>query len=94
MMYTLAMSIFLITPIAEPAKVAASVKANFADDCYPVSNTQSLLVHYSGTTKELSDKLGISTGENGTGIIVSFSSYYGRAPTDIWEWIKSRLERD
>ncbi len=88
------MSIFLITPIIEPDKVAASVKANFAEDFYPIPNTQSLLVHYAGTTKELSDKLGISTGESGTGIVVSFSSYYGRASTDIWDWIKSRLERD
>ena len=88
------MSIFLVTPILDPAKVAASVKANFADDYYAIQNTNSVLVHYSGTTKELSDKLGITTGENGTGIIVSFSSYYGRASTDIWEWIKSRLERD
>ena len=88
------MSIFLVTPILDPAKVAASVKANFAVDYYTIQNTNSVLVHYSGTTKELSDKLGITTGENGTGIIVSFSSYYGRASTDIWEWIKSRLERD
>lgn len=88
------MGIFLITPILEPAKVAASVKSNFAEDYYAIPNTNSLLVHYSGTTKELSDKLGITSGENGTGVIVAFSNYYGRAPTDIWEWIKSRLERD
>ena len=88
------MALFLITPIVEPAKVAASVKAIFAEDYYAIPTTNSLLVHYSGTTKELSDKIGLSSGENGTGVIVSFSSYYGRAPTDIWEWIKSRLERD
>ena len=88
------MSLFLITPISNQAKVIASVKANFAGDFFEIPNTQSLLVHHSGTTKELSDKIGLSAGENGTGIIVSFSSYYGRASTDIWEWIKSRLEKD
>ena len=89
------MGLFLVTPINQPEKVVSSVKSLFAEDYYAIPSTNSLLVHYSGTTKELSDKLGLTTGENeATGVIVGFSNYYGRAPTDIWEWIKSRMEKD
>jgi hypothetical protein len=88
------MALFLITPISDPKKVMESVKENFPSDYFQINGTNSLLVHSSGTTKELSDRLKITEGENGTGIVVSFLNYYGRGQTDMWEWIQSRLSKD
>lgn len=87
------MGVFLITPIAEPDRVGKVVADRFKQDAYSIPRTQSWLVAFGGTTKELSDTLGISDGSVGTGIIVPVTNYYGRAPTDIWEWIKNRMER-
>jgi len=49
------------------------------------------LVSFDGTTQELSDNLGVSAPEgNGPAVIFAVSAYFGRAPTNIWEWLKSR----
>lgn len=45
------------------------------------------LVSFMGTSKELSDILGISEGESGNALVVSVSSYFGRSTPDTWEWI-------
>lgn len=44
------------------------------------------------TTKEISDNLGI-TGDPtiGSAIVIAFSSYFGRANPQIWEWLNARL---
>jgi len=66
-------------------------------DMYQVQSQKGFLVSFSGTSIELSHKLGI-TGEEGPGqlgpaLVVVISSYYGRASTTMWEWMKSRMER-
>lgn len=46
-----------------------------------------------GTPKDVSDKLGVTPGtETGTAMIFSMGSYYGRATTEIWDWIKAKAE--
>lgn len=87
------MGIFLITPISNPDAVLKRVATDFPDEHFHIQRTGSILVYFPGTTKELSDKLGITTNEVGSAVVVSVGNYYGRAPTDVWEWIQSRLER-
>lgn len=50
------------------------------------------LIASSGTAQELSNKLGVTEGDLGSTIIFSTAGYYGRAPSNIWEWIKAKLE--
>lgn len=52
------------------------------------------LVSHSGTSKELSDVLGITGGDSGSALVLSAFGYYGRASTDIWEWMKQNWESD
>lgn len=47
------------------------------------------LVAYEGTSKQLSDELGISENEKASAIVIGFSSYWGRSSSDVWEWIKA-----
>ena len=44
------------------------------------------------TAQDVSEQLGISSGETGAAIILKVSSYYGRAPTDVWDWIQAHWE--
>ncbi|GAA0568450.1 hypothetical protein [Caenispirillum bisanense] len=44
------------------------------------------------TAKELSDKLGITSGKSGSAVVTKIGSYYGRAPTNIWDWVKTKWE--
>lgn len=49
-------------------------------------------VSYKGTSEELSALLGITDGTSGAGIVAAVNSYFGRAPSNIWEWVGSRME--
>ena len=85
------MTIFaLMLPTAEP-RLAEKIAEVFPADHLRVSDTQ-WLVSSGGTTQDISAKLGISDGTSGAAIVLAVSSYFGRAPTNIWEWMKVKLE--
>ncbi len=43
------------------------------------------------TTKELSDAFGITDGSVSSAVVVRVENYFGRASTDIWEWIAAKM---
>lgn len=51
------------------------------------------LVAYDGTSKQLSDEFGISDNDKASAIVIGFSAYWGRAGSDVWEWIKANMEK-
>jgi hypothetical protein len=44
------------------------------------------------TTKELSDSFGITDGTISPAVVVRVENYFGRASSDIWEWIGAKME--
>lgn len=52
------------------------------------------LVRFEGTTRQLADRLGIRGGEAGSGLVASMASYSGRAPSELWEWLKVNWAED
>jgi hypothetical protein len=68
-------------------------------DRYQLQNDRGWLIKFDGTSIELSNHIKL-TGQNpgepsplGSAIIVPVTTYYGRGPGDMWEWIKTRLEQ-
>jgi len=47
------------------------------------------LVVAPGTAKDISDKIGISEGQTGSGMVTNVGGYWGRASADLWEWMKA-----
>lgn len=54
------------------------------------------LVSYEGTSKQLSDEMGLTPTEKGldipnpelpAAVILNVSAYWGRAGKDVWEWL-------
>ena len=43
---------------------------------------------FDGTAREFAEVLGIRSGETSSGIVCAISSYSGRQPTEVWEWLK------
>lgn len=86
----------LFTIIQQPGtvgnKLANAVSAAYPDDVYDLGNG-AWIVSDSATAKEVSDKVGISEGENGSGVVVEVASYFGRANPAIWSWMKTKWER-
>ncbi len=84
------MAIFIIVPATNAQGIKAALSEQKIDHIdLPAGG---FFVSYPGTAIELSGTLGITNGTSGTGVIGEISSYYGRASTDIWDWVKSRWE--
>ena len=96
------MPIYIAVPLATtPTQLDAAVAKHFKlqSDKYKLQNDRGWLIRFDGTTVELSNKLeitGQAEGEKspvGSAIVVPVASYFGRGPTDMGEWIKTRLEK-
>lgn len=85
------MAVFLIIPTKQPNSLKQVIEDKFPDDHYELPMGE-LAVSFNGTSRTLSDMLGVSDGSTGHAVIVNVSSYYGRAPADFWEWLNLKME--
>lgn len=84
------MPIFAIIPMKDEHKLKnAMAKASVT---YLELPRGEYLVAFKGTSIELSNQLGITDGSSGLAIVIAVGTYYGRASTDIWEWVKANWE--
>lgn len=83
------MQIFAVISQPNPNtdRLAAVIEETFPQDHLKVSDDV-WLVAGEGTPKEVSDKLGVSNGTNGSAIVVEVGAYFGFASRNIWNWIK------
>ncbi len=91
------MTIFaILMPIQQP-KLVEAIKTEFPNDHLSITETQWLVSSFE-TIVNVTAKLGIydekspSAPSNGNAIIFAVSSYHGRAPVLVWDWIKAKLE--
>jgi hypothetical protein len=88
------MAVFVVFRTADPAKVGQAIAAKYPSDHMDLGDG-SWLISAKGTAKEISDTLGFSSATGsliGNGIVFRMDSYFGRAPTNIWDWIKVKIE--
>jgi hypothetical protein len=83
------MALFAIMAPSELPALVASLQINYPNNHLRVGPGQ-WLVAGTGTAVEVSNLLGITTGASGTAIVVQVVGYYGRAATNIWEWMASK----
>ncbi len=86
------MAIFAI--IKQPGtadNIAVAVHTQYANSNYTLGS-DAWLVAAPSTASEVSDTLGITTGANGSAVVVEVASYFGRANPAIWSWIKANWE--
>jgi hypothetical protein len=75
-----------------PPDFTTALTTKFADDYLWVAPNV-CLVAGKGTAQDISNALGISEGTTASGIVSAMGSYYGRAPTNVWEWVKAKWEQ-
>lgn len=78
---------FVIIPLQNSAHLNDLIPTKFGKASYRLPMGE-WLIAYQGTTQQLSDELGISEGPSNSAIVLSISSYWGRAPKQIWEWLQ------
>jgi len=96
------MPIYLIVPLTEDSsKLDAQVVAKVPDatNRHQLQHKRGWLVHFPGTTIELSVAVGIANpdrnipSQTDAALVVPVPSYYGRGPTDMWEWLFTRMDK-
>lgn len=95
------MAIYIAIPLLDSSIfLNAAVESSIPEaDRHKLQADRGWLIRYNGTSIELSDKIGITgqtpgeTSRVGPTIIVPVSTYYGRGPAEMWEWLKTRIEQ-
>jgi hypothetical protein len=93
------MTIFvLVMPTPQPV-LAARILSDFNGNSFPLTVDQTQwLISASGTAQEICAKLGMYDPANpnaaptGLGIVFASAGYFGRGPSNVWEWIRVKLE--
>jgi hypothetical protein len=89
------MAIFVIIPQPNPnnnAPLPAAIAAAYPNKWHALDAGTGWLISATGTPQEISEKLGITSGKNGSGVVVEMASYFGRANPNTWTWIKTNWE--
>jgi hypothetical protein len=85
------MTVFtILSPTGDNANLAASIETHFTNDFLKIGPGQ-WLVAARITAVEVSNKLGITTPPDVSGIVFATSSYFGRADNSVWDWIRVKL---
>jgi hypothetical protein len=95
------MPMFLAVPlVSDSSHLSGAVeKTILASDRYKLQADRGWLIKFEGTTVELSNKIGVTGQEKGSplpvgsAIISPITGYFGRGPTEMWEWLKTRFEQ-
>lgn len=82
------MGIFVVIPVQKNnAQLQNVIKEKFSQESFKLSQGE-WIISYSGTSKGLCDALGITDGKNGSAVVFSTLGYYGRASSELWEWLQ------
>jgi hypothetical protein len=87
------MRVFVVVhlPAKEVALLQSAIARLYPGDSFQLASNV-WLVADNATAMEVSGKLQITGGENGSAIITEMGDYYGRAGSNIWAWIKAKRE--
>ena len=95
------MPIFLALPLLHDGQPLerAVLSTISTSDRYKLQADRGWLIKFPGTTVELSNLLKITghpSGQHsavGSSLVTPVTSYYGVGPTEMWEWLKTRMEQ-
>jgi len=76
--------------IYDPATLGARIASVYPADYLLIGGVNWFIVG-EGTAKDVADKLGLAEPPV-SGIVVAVSGYFGRAPSNIWEWLGARVK--
>ena len=89
------MALFAVLLPQESPAVVASIKAKFPDNKHYKINSTQWIVSGTGSAEQISDIIGITGEDNstiGSGVVLAFTGYWGRANNSLWEWMRVKLE--
>lgn len=85
------MQIFAVISLVSNPALGARIEQSYPDNNFALSDA-AWLVAGSGTSQEVSSRLGLVAGEFNNAVVIGMDTYHGRAPVRIWDWMKAKLE--
>lgn len=86
------MPAFVVVATRRPTtKLAARMAETLPSETVLKLNETAWLVAYEGTTRALSEVMGIRGGETDPGVVCKISNYSGRAASEVWEFLGEHL---
>jgi hypothetical protein len=90
------MQIHLVLGLNGPASVAtleANITKEYEGRYKRLSDRPAWLVADDSPARNVSEKLGINTGDGGiSALVTTVADYFGRAEPELWAWIKLQWE--
>lgn len=93
------MALFIVIAPSKGDRIEAAVAEAFPDNFYRMNDTAFVVSTPSMTSRQVSDKLGISRAAmNGVGpnapaaVFTITKSFWGVYPAGLWEWIQVKFE--
>lgn len=87
------MSVFAVIATKNPEEIGRKIASDHAGKFISIKD-DAWLVDSSCMTRELSESLGIISGESGSGLVILLGNYSGRASADIWEWLNLHMSKE
>ena len=84
---------FMVVATSGADKVRVAVEKLGAETYYELKS-DTWLILFDGTTRKLSEEIGIRNGTNGSGVVAAIAGYSGRASSELWEWLKVKWPID
>jgi hypothetical protein len=86
------MTIFAVIAHQRPDLLKAEIEAKYPSQFYHLAPS-TWFVFDNITSAEIGEKLRVTNGTLGAqAVIIAVSGWSGFAPSDLWEWLKSRFE--
>jgi hypothetical protein len=85
------MPVFAIIAKSKPEAVGQSIIEQYGATHYQFTDNV-WFVPDSGTSEDVSAKVGIKDGKVGSGVVLKFSAFSGFAPKTAWTWLDAYPE--
>lgn len=83
-------SVYLVAATSHANSVFEKAKEMYPGQIFDLSPDK-FFVATDETSLDLAKKLGIHEGVTGSGIVLRVTTYNGRAPSALWEWLATKM---
>ncbi|WBT04811.1 hypothetical protein PFY01_09080 [Brevundimonas vesicularis] len=85
------MNIFVVVSLVPNSALQMRIHQSYPGNVLNLSDSATLIAA-TGTAQDISTTIGLASGEFNSAVVIGMSTYHGRAPVDIWDWMKAKIE--
>lgn len=85
-------SVHFVTALSEAEQVRARIHEIIPDDDRFELAPDKWMITFDGVAQDLAERVGVRGGDEriGTGLVLPVTTYSGRAPSSLWDWLRAK----